>query len=153
MFHGAPRRHCFLLWHRRTAARCAEIAERARLRMDYVVRMESWVANQIFRSAGDLCSEAFRAWAQLKKAQHEQRSIGREGSLSRIQVFKYFSAWRRFCTSMSFLQQLRWCEPSAACTPQFASAVWQELRSPRVYRSFLLPKEGSYTHLNVPTTG
>lgn len=140
-------RQCFLRWHLRTAKRSAQIAERARLRMEHMGRMEKLMNR---RSPG--CAESFRAWAQYKD-EKKHRSSGLVTSNSRIQVFRYFSAWRRLCISMSYLQQLRWCEPSSVCTPEFASAVWQELSSPRVYRSFLLPQEGSNFHLNVPHTG
>lgn len=138
-------RQCFLRWHLRTAKRSAQIAERARLRMEHMARMEKLMTQR------SPCAETFRAWAQYKDQKH--RSSGLITSNSRIQVFRYFSAWRRLCISMSYLQQLRWCEPSSVCTPEFASAVWQELSSPRVYRSFLLPQEGSNFHLNVPHTG
>lgn len=142
-------RQCFLRWHLRTAKRSAQIAERARLRMEHMVRMEKLMLSR--SSPGD-CAETFKAWAQYKD-EKKHRCSGLVTSNSRIQVFRYFSAWRRLCISMSYLQQLRWCEPSSVCTPEFASAVWQELSSPRVYRSFLLPQEGSYFHLNVPHTG
>ena len=130
---------CFLTWRLRTAARCAELAERARLRMQHVGRIERIMVNQ---SSSSDCGEIFRAWVQYKDQHRKSRPLATT-STSRIHIFRSFSAWRRLCISMSYLRQLRWCEPSTVCTPEFASAVWQELRSPRVYRSFLLSQDGS----------
>ena len=130
---------CFLTWRLRTAARCAELAERARLRMQHVGRIERIMVNQ---SSSSDCGEIFSAWVQYKDQHRKSRPLATT-STSRIHIFRSFSAWRRLCISMSYLRQLRWCEPSTVCTPEFASAVWQELRSPRVYRSFLLSQDGS----------